>query len=112
MVGFHAESWHKRSVNPTHNDMTTCLDGFGKLSRRISNHAAHQGRRPPAGTVRFHLCRIHRRQRHEQSLDRYLREHSVATASLPRWVAGGLRSEEHTSELQSPMYIVCRLLLE
>src|SRR5437764_7374418 len=24
----------------------------------------------------------------------------------------GVRSEEHTSELQSPMYIVCRLLLE
>src|SRR5437763_7554478 len=28
---------------------------------------------------------------------------------LGRW---GLRSEEHTSELQSPMYLVCRLLLE
>src|ERR1017187_473509 len=29
-------------------------------------------------------------------------------------VAGwrGIRSEEHTSELQSPMYLVCRLLLE
>src|SRR5437879_3950403 len=25
---------------------------------------------------------------------------------------GFLRSEEHTSELQSPMYVVCRLLLE
>src|SRR5437879_7565973 len=25
---------------------------------------------------------------------------------------GKLRSEEHTSELQSPMYLVCRLLLE
>src|SRR6195256_5935153 len=25
---------------------------------------------------------------------------------------GLLRSEEHTSELQSPMYLVCRLLLE
>ena len=25
---------------------------------------------------------------------------------------GFLRSEEHTSELQSPMYLVCRLLLE
>src|SRR5437879_10224428 len=25
---------------------------------------------------------------------------------------GGDRSEEHTSELQSPMYLVCRLLLE
>src|SRR5437879_9379067 len=27
-------------------------------------------------------------------------------------VRGGKRSEEHTSELQSPMYLVCRLLLE
>src|SRR5437762_13866354 len=27
-------------------------------------------------------------------------------------VASLLRSEEHTSELQSPMYLVCRLLLE
>src|SRR5437762_9932940 len=26
--------------------------------------------------------------------------------------ASGERSEEHTSELQSPMYLVCRLLLE
>src|SRR5437762_19105 len=25
--------------------------------------------------------------------------------------AGSVRSEEHTSELQSPMYLVCRLLL-
>src|SRR6476469_11216535 len=32
-----------------------------------------------------------------------------------RWHGGlarALRSEEHTSELQSPMYLVCRLLLE
>src|SRR5437764_3684660 len=28
------------------------------------------------------------------------------------FLAGGDRSEEHTSELQSPMYLVCRLLLE
>src|SRR2546426_8563081 len=27
-------------------------------------------------------------------------------------VAGGVRSEEHTSELQSPCNLVCRLLLE
>src|SRR5437764_11484693 len=27
-------------------------------------------------------------------------------------LADRLRSEEHTSELQSPMYLVCRLLLE
>ena len=30
------------------------------------------------------------------------------TRELARW----MRSEEHTSELQSPMYLVCRLLLE
>src|SRR5437879_3024705 len=28
------------------------------------------------------------------------------------WAAYHVRSEEHTSELQSPMYLVCRLLLE
>src|SRR5437879_10429125 len=28
------------------------------------------------------------------------------------WVRISWRSEEHTSELQSPMYLVCRLLLE
>src|SRR5437762_5475143 len=32
---------------------------------------------------------------------------------LNRWLApSAFRSEEHTSELQSPMYLVCRLLLE
>src|SRR5437879_8278686 len=31
---------------------------------------------------------------------------SISARMLPR------RSEEHTSELQSPMYLVCRLLLE
>src|SRR5436189_4117294 len=33
--------------------------------------------------------------------------HAARTASM-----GTSRSEEHTSELQSPMYLVCRLLLE
>src|SRR5947209_9652011 len=30
----------------------------------------------------------------------------------PTFVVGPLRSEEHTSELQSRQYLVCRLLLE
>src|SRR5437762_10366515 len=33
-------------------------------------------------------------------------------AGRDRIPAGWGRSEEHTSELQSPMYLVCRLLLE
>src|SRR5437879_11015371 len=32
--------------------------------------------------------------------------------SIASGAAGIVRSEEHTSELQSPMYLVCRLLLE
>src|SRR3712207_8964510 len=37
----------------------------------------------------------------------------VATGGLPiRGEAAGSRSEEHTSELQSRQYLVCRLLLE
>src|SRR5437764_11965794 len=35
------------------------------------------------------------------------RSHLQFSVSIPL-----LRSEEHTSELQSPMYLVCRLLLE
>src|SRR3712207_7841130 len=31
---------------------------------------------------------------------------------LGSWASYGLRSEEHTSELQSRQYLVCRLLLE
>src|SRR5438552_5647774 len=36
---------------------------------------------------------------------------AVCSLSASAWVAGG-RSEEHTSELQSPDHLVCRLLLE
>src|SRR3712207_7301510 len=39
---------------------------------------------------------------------------SVESSICPRWYRPGLllRSEEHTSELQSRQYLVCRLLLE
>src|SRR5437763_7202846 len=40
-------------------------------------------------------------------VDRYSAYKAMAAVK-----AGRLRSEEHTSELQSPMYLVCRLLLE
>src|SRR5258708_21494503 len=33
-------------------------------------------------------------------------------AGVPQPAVAGLRSEEHTSELQSPDHLVCRLLLE
>src|SRR5437763_4608740 len=40
-------------------------------------------------------------------------EHQPAQPPVARHrLADHARSEEHTSELQSPMYLVCRLLLE
>src|SRR5437879_10525803 len=38
--------------------------------------------------------------------------HAGMMAELPQALEQEKRSEEHTSELQSPMYLVCRLLLE
>src|SRR5256885_8457442 len=41
-------------------------------------------------------------------LNRHIHRHSQRVARI----SGGVRSEEHTSELQSPCNLVCRLLLE
>src|SRR3712207_7274819 len=38
--------------------------------------------------------------------------HGLAGELRAQLVCGGARSEEHTSELQSRQYLVCRLLLE
>src|SRR3712207_8097267 len=54
----------------------------------------------PAGVVAAHACR---RQLAEEFANRRER------ARVGDWVR---RSEEHTSELQSRQYLVCRLLLE
>src|SRR5437879_9409742 len=37
---------------------------------------------------------------------------TLLAAQTMKGAASVVRSEEHTSELQSPMYLVCRLLLE
>src|SRR5437879_10199905 len=51
------------------------------------------------------------RTRFVMSCSFWLGSTSSAVTSPPRRVARlvGVRSEEHTSELQSPMYLVCRL---
>src|SRR5438876_8971074 len=63
-------------------------------------------RRPPRSTL-FPYTTLFRSQRGEVEA----REGLALLLGLP--AAGGLlRSEEHTSELQSPVHLVCRLLLE
>src|SRR2546425_8912668 len=92
-------------------------------------------RRPPRSTLfpyttlfrslrRIHgpeLTTVRRRHRHRRA--RVVNGHRRGRADLrPQWVVvalpetdlrnGHARSEEHTSELQSLAYLVCRLLLE
>src|SRR5256885_5434198 len=52
----------------------------------------------------------HRNLRNSES--RRVRAAAPATPSQPLPIASEQRSEEHTSELQSPCNLVCRLLLE
>src|SRR5437762_8166342 len=62
----------------------------------------------PISVMPFFPCRsrcVRLRARLAQRSEQYCR-------FRPGLEGGTKRSEEHTSELQSPMYLVCRLLLE
>src|SRR5256885_8550805 len=70
--------------------------------------------RSPARPIHWSLCRLdaehdpRRRRRRDQDHPRS----PSASAQRDSRHLGGDRSEEHTSELQSPCNLVCRLLLE
>src|SRR5258708_20554285 len=67
-------------------------------------------RRPPRSTL-FPYTTLFRSHRHGGPR----REHALGLGAAPgrhRHLDVGPRSEEHTSELQSPDHLVCRLLLE
>src|SRR5436189_4196215 len=59
-------------------------------------------RRPPRSTL-FPYTTLFRS---------YVPTVSASPQGPPKFNGNVYRSEEHTSELQSPMYLVCRLLLE
>src|SRR5258708_30001642 len=71
-------------------------------------------RRPPRSTL-FPYTTLFRSPRFQ--FGNFARRFPAIKASSPDehsppiWIAGN-RSEEHTSELQSPDHLVCRLLLE
>src|SRR3712207_7498890 len=65
--------------------------------RRAAHRAGARGVRVPGAEVLRGLPGLHP---------------PLGVAPAPRSVPGGGRSEEHTSELQSRQYLVCRLLLE
>src|SRR5258707_10795775 len=73
-------------------------------------------RRPPRSTLFPYTTLFRSRRRATKTIDeehphagwKVHRQESVRRGTAP----GPLRSEEHTSELQSRQYLVCRLLLE
>src|SRR5256885_8634156 len=70
-------------------------------------------RRPPRSTL-FPYTTLFRSLVQEvrpATYDRRLHEH-VQGVDMEKRKCGAQRSEEHTSELQSPCNLVCRLLLE
>src|SRR5687767_15550149 len=74
-------------------------------------------RRPPRSTLFPYTTLFRSREDSSSSAgNRVLprRIHTAAIAGVPglRWKVRAVRSEEHTSELQSLAYLVCRLLLE
>src|SRR5207248_11560711 len=78
-------------------------------TRRSSDLASHHPTRPESGSER--------RLPRPSSPNAATSSRSCSPAPLPLWVPGASssspsRSEEHTSELQSPYDLVCRLLLE
>src|SRR5437899_7790691 len=66
-------------------------------------------RRPPRSTL-FPYTTLFRSAARE--IRRWLRRGRCRQRCTNRGVGIGLRSEEHTSELQSLRHLVCRLLLE
>src|SRR2546425_7290388 len=62
-------------------------------------------RRPPRSTLFPYTTLFRSRQGEEEIAERHARHEPAGQAQVRR-------SEEHTSELQSLAYLVCRLLLE
>src|SRR5436189_1319589 len=69
-------------------------------------------RRPPRSTL-FPYTTLFRSRVGGQRIEATAHRHR-RTSATTAWGRSpcDARSEEHTSELQSPMYLVCRLLLE
>src|SRR2546425_8789305 len=79
------------------------LVGLSALRRRISSIVSSRSFRRSGPIVRF----VYASARAARDIFA-----ANARAIAPRCHGGAPRSEEHTSELQSLAYLVCRLLLE
>src|SRR5256886_6834905 len=93
------------------------LPSFGKLARlskdatRSSNPGWLCGEETLCGDYRTHITTTSEAEFYKRLI--YMRKaQDRGRKPLPGWMVAILRSEEHTSELQSQSNLVCRLLLE
>src|SRR5258708_25638294 len=68
-------------------------------------------RRPPRSTL-FPYTTLFRSRHHQRNSQEEQGQPTAVAEQHRADLRGWLRSEEHTSELQSPDHLVCRLLLE
>src|SRR5438876_7977511 len=109
------------------------LSLFGRCSRQTRTDESSAGTSPRRATIgeerehchrTFRTATAARRLRSAERADdtrgarscqhrcRRSRASRIVSAFRRSQPSGGRRSEEHTSELQSPVHLVCRLLLE
>src|SRR5258708_33522905 len=70
-------------------------------------------RRPPRSTLFPYTTLFRSRHKHKKTNYAGIKNIDMLIPTYDLWDAHGKsRSEEHTSELQSPDHLVCRLLLE
>src|SRR2546425_9634272 len=90
--------------------VASALDWAGDRGAGCCDQMVGPHRYRPSALGPHHLDASARRRRARQAPDHSIRADLGHRAG--RWDAAGERSEEHTSELQSLAYLVCRLLLE
>src|SRR5437879_7891234 len=121
----------KKDIWPEYSELScfACHHALGPAKDSWRQEHGYAGRRPgdPAWNAsRYAVFRLLAKQMdtaNAQELDRQMLhvseemsklnpDRSAVAAAASLAVPLAQRSEEHTSELQSPMYLVCRLLLE
>src|SRR3712207_7838273 len=76
-----------------------------------SDHTVHQTLIAPEGVALGDITRVLSHPQGTAQCARYIGQH-LPGAEIVSTTSTAERSEEHTSELQSRQYLVCRLLLE
>src|SRR2546425_8466916 len=100
----------ERSVEVKRRGQTLGFDAVGIATLEPNTHADELDAWLAAGHAGT-MAYLHRQAAQRKHPARIMPDARVAVVTLTNYFHGSARSEEHTSELQSLAYLVCRLLL-